>query len=117
MSTSALSQTISGLEDSIGVRLLNRKTRSVEVTEAGDQVLERVRPLLSHFATVVGSVSESRDKPAGRLRLTVPPPPVASLVLPQLLWRFLAQSPDIVVDITVESSTQALDGVTVQRVK
>jgi DNA-binding transcriptional LysR family regulator len=103
MSTSALSQSISGLEDSIGVRLLNRTTRSVEVTEAGEQVLERVRPLLSDFATVVGSVSESRDKPAGRLRLTVPPP-VASFVLPKLVRRFLAQYPDIVVDITVESS-------------
>jgi DNA-binding transcriptional LysR family regulator len=54
------------------------------VTEAGEQVLERVRPLLSDFATVVGSVSESRDKPAGRLRLTVPPP-VASFVLPKLV--------------------------------
>jgi DNA-binding transcriptional LysR family regulator len=103
MSTSALSQSISGLEDSIGVRLLNRTTRSVEVTEAGEQVLERVRPLLSDFAAVVGSVSESRDKPAGRLRLTVPPP-VASFVLPKLLRRFLAQYPDIVVDITVQSS-------------
>jgi DNA-binding transcriptional LysR family regulator len=103
MSTSALSQTIRGLEDNIGVRLLNRTTRSVDVTEAGEQVLGRVRPLLSDFASVVGSVSESRDKPAGRLRLTVPPP-VASFVLPPLLRRFLAKYPDIVVDITVESS-------------
>jgi DNA-binding transcriptional LysR family regulator len=66
-------------------------------------VLERVRPLLTDFATVVNSVSESRDKPTGRLRLTVPPP-VASFVLPPLLRRFLAQYPDIVVDVTVESS-------------
>jgi DNA-binding transcriptional LysR family regulator len=103
MSASALSQTIRGLEDSLGVRLLNRTTRSVEVTEAGDQVLERVRPLLTDFAAVVNSVSVSRDKPAGRLRLTVPPP-VASFVLPPLLRRFLAEYADIVVDVTVESS-------------
>jgi DNA-binding transcriptional LysR family regulator len=103
MSTSALSQTIRGLEDSLGVRLLNRTTRSVEVTEAGGQVLERVRPLLTDFAAVVDSVTESRNKPAGRLRLTVPPP-VASFVLPPLLRRFLEQYPDIVVDITAENS-------------
>jgi len=103
MSASTLSQAIRGLEDNLGVRLLNRTTRSVEVTEAGGHVLERVRPLLSDFAAVVGSVTESRDKPAGRLRLTVPPP-VASLLLPTLLGRFLAQYPDIVVDVTVDSS-------------
>jgi DNA-binding transcriptional LysR family regulator len=101
MSASVFSQP--GLEDSLGIRLLNRTTRSVEVTEAGDQVLERVRPLLTDFAAVVSSVSESRDKPAGRLRLTVPPP-VASFVLAPLLRRFLAQYPDIIVDVTVESS-------------
>jgi len=103
MSTSALSQTIRGLEDGLGVRLLNRTTRSVEVTEAGGQVLERVRPLLGEFAAIVGSVSDSRDKPAGRLRLTVPPP-VASFVLPPLLRRFLERYPDIVVDVTVENA-------------
>jgi DNA-binding transcriptional LysR family regulator len=103
MSASVLSQTIRGLEESLGVRLLNRTTRSVEVTEAGDQVLERVRPLLTDFAVVVDSVGAFRDKPAGRLRLTVPRP-VASFVLPSLLRRFLAQNPDIVVDITVDST-------------
>ncbi len=102
-STSALSQTIRNLEDSLGVRLLSRTTRSVEMTAAGGQLLERIRPLLSDFAAAVGSVSAFRDKPAGRLRLTVPPP-VASFVLPPLLRRFLAQYPDIVVDVTVESS-------------
>jgi DNA-binding transcriptional LysR family regulator len=107
MSSSTLSQTIRGLEDSLGVRLLNRTTRSVELTEAGSQVLERVRPLLSDFAAVLGSVSQSRDKPAGRLRLTVPPP-VASFVLPALLRRFLTQYPEVVVDITVESSLMDL---------
>jgi DNA-binding transcriptional LysR family regulator len=103
MSPSALSQTIRGLEEGLGVRLLNRTTRSVEVTEAGDQMLKRVRPLLTDFAGVVASVREFRDKPAGRLRLTVPPP-VASFVLPPLLRRFLARHPEIVVDIDVAST-------------
>lgn len=103
MSASSLSSTIRGLEDSLGVRLFDRTTRRVEVTEAGGHLFERVRPLLDDFAAVVGSVTESQDQPAGRLRLTVAPP-VASLVLPALLGRFLAQYPDIVVDVTVESS-------------
>jgi DNA-binding transcriptional LysR family regulator len=103
MSTSALSQIIRGLEDSLGVRLLDRTTRSVKVTEAGGQMLERVRPLLGELAAVVGSVRECRDKPAGRLRLTAPPP-VVSFVLPPLLRRFLEQYPDIVVDITAENA-------------
>ena len=73
VSTGTLSETIRGLEERLGVRLLNRTTRSVAPTEAGEQILSRLRPLLDDFAAVVDSVNAFRNKPAGHLRLTVPP--------------------------------------------
>jgi DNA-binding transcriptional LysR family regulator len=103
MSTGALSQTIRGLEESLGVRLLNRTTRSVAPTEAGEQMLTRLRPLLEDFAAVVDSVNAFRDRPAGHVRLTVPPP-VASFVLAPLLARFHAQYPEIIIEISVDTA-------------
>jgi hypothetical protein len=72
------------------VRLLNRTTRSVAPTPAGERLLARLRPLLDHFAAALDSINTFRDKPAGLLRLTVPPP-AASFMLAPLLSRFLAQ--------------------------
>jgi DNA-binding transcriptional LysR family regulator len=102
MSTSTLSQTIRALEESLGVRLLNRTTRSVAPTEAGEQMLARLRPLLDEFEAIVDSANAFRDRPAGLLRLTVPPP-VASFVLAPLLARFYTKYPEIVVEISVQS--------------
>jgi DNA-binding transcriptional LysR family regulator len=103
MSTGTLSHTIRGLEESLGVRLLNRTTRSVAPTEAGEQMLTRLRPLLEDFVAVVDSVNAFRDRPAGHVRLTVPPP-VASFILAPLLARFHAQYPEIVLEISVDSA-------------
>jgi len=103
LSPATLSQTIRALEERLGVRLLNRTTRSVAPTEAGERLLARLRPLLDDLAAAVEAVNAFRDKPAGRLRLTVPPP-VASLVLAPLLARFLAEYPDIAVDISVDGA-------------
>jgi DNA-binding transcriptional LysR family regulator len=103
MSTGTLSQTIRGLEESLGVRLLNRTTRSVAPTEAGEQMLTRLRPLLEDFVAVVDSVNAFRDRPVGHVRLTVPPP-VASFILAPLLARFHAQYPEIVLEISVDSA-------------
>jgi LysR family transcriptional regulator, regulator of peptidoglycan recycling len=103
LSTATVSQTVRALEERLGVRLLNRTTRSVAPTEAGERLLAQLRPLLDDFESAVESVNAFRDKPAGRLRLTVPPP-VASLVLGPLLARFLTEYPDIEVDISVDSA-------------
>lgn len=102
ISTGSLSQTIRELEDDLGVRLLNRTTPSVAPTEAGEHALVRLRPLIDEFDGVLHAIAAFRDKPAGRLRLTVPPP-VAATVLAPLLPRFLAQYPDVVVDVSVDS--------------
>jgi DNA-binding transcriptional LysR family regulator len=103
ISRSRLSETIRGLEDRLGVRLLNRTTRSVAPTAAGERLLGRLRPLLNDFDTVLDSINAFRDKPAGLLRLTVPPP-AANLLLGPLLSRFLAQYPAIDLEISVDAA-------------
>jgi DNA-binding transcriptional LysR family regulator len=74
--------------------LLNRTTRSVALTEAGERMLTRLRPVLDDFEAVVDSANAFRDRPAGQLRLTVPPGVTTYLIGP-LLARFLAQYPEI----------------------
>ncbi len=72
VSRSALSETIRALEEKLGVRLLNRTTRSVAPTEVGERLLAELRPALESFEAAVESINVFRDKPAGHLRLTVP---------------------------------------------
>ena len=102
LSTATLSQTIRALETRLGVRLLNRTTRSVAPTVAGERLLNQLRPLLDGFDAAIESINAFRDQPTGHLRLTMPPP-VARFVLRSVLARFLEQYPDIVIEATVES--------------
>src|SRR3984893_12674122 len=101
ISRSTLSETIRGLEEKLGVRLLNRTTRSVALTEAGERLLVELRPALDSFESAVESVNVFRDKPAGHLRLTVPRP-AAKMVIGPILSKFLAAysaiSPEIITD-------------------
>ena len=103
VSRSRLSETIRELEGRLGVRLLNRTTRSVAPTVAGERLLTQIRPLLSDFDAVLDSINAFRDKPAGLLRLTVPPP-AASFMLAPLLSHFLAQYPAINLEISVDAA-------------
>ena len=103
MSRSRLSETIRELEARLGVRLLNRTTRSVAPTAAGERLLTQIRPLLNDFDAVLNSVNAFRDKPAGLLRLTVPPP-VASFMLAPLLSRFLVRYPAIDLELSVDGA-------------
>src|SRR5438552_16020615 len=70
---SAMSHAIRGLEEGIGVRLLTRTTRSVAPTEAGKQLLARLRPALADIREALDQISGMLDKPAGHVRLLVPP--------------------------------------------
>src|SRR5436190_8572667 len=72
VSPSAMSHSIRGLEERLGVRLLSRTTRSVAPTEAGQQLLARLRPALNEVRAGLDQISGLRDKPAGRVRLLVP---------------------------------------------
>ncbi|WP_116091376.1 LysR family transcriptional regulator [Sphingomonas crusticola] len=100
-SASSLSEAVRRLEASLGVRLLNRTTRSVAPTEAGARLLERLGPALSEVTAALDVVNGFRDRPAGTLRLNVPVG-VARLVLPRLVPDFLAAFPDILLDVVAE---------------
>src|SRR5689334_25275013 len=70
LSPSALSHTIRGLEERLGLRLLARTTRSVAPTEAGERLLRSVGPRLEEIESELSALSALRDKPAGTLRIT-----------------------------------------------
>jgi DNA-binding transcriptional LysR family regulator len=103
VSRSTLSETIRGLEEKLGVRLLNRTTRSVALTEVGERLLAELRPALASFEAAVESINQFRDKPAGHLRLTVPRP-AAKTVIEPILGKFLATYPAISLEIVTDSA-------------
>src|SRR6201986_1884034 len=87
-SASSLSEAVRRLEAGLGVRLLNRTTRSIAPTEAGARLLERLTPALGEVAAALDVVNAFRDRPAGTLRLNVPAT-AARLVLPPIIAPFL----------------------------
>jgi len=102
-SVSSLSEAVRRLEARLGVRLLNRTTRSVAPTEAGARLLERLGPALAEVEAALDVVNHFRDRPAGTLRLNVPVS-AARLVLPALVPPFLAAYPDILLEVIAEDS-------------
>ncbi len=100
-SASGLSEAVRRLEARLGVRLLNRTTRSVTPTEAGARLFERLGPALGEVAAALDVVNAFRDRPAGTLRLNVPAN-VARIVLPGIVAPFLQAYPDIRLEVTVE---------------
>jgi DNA-binding transcriptional LysR family regulator len=102
-SRSALSETIRGLEEKLGVRLLNRTTRSVALTEVGERLLAELRPALDAFEAAVESVNVFRDKPGGHLRLTIPRP-AAKTVIEPILSKFLIAYPAVSLEIITDSA-------------
>ncbi len=103
VSPSALSQTIRALEARIGVRLLNRTTRRVGLTEAGAALLARVEPALLDIDAAVDDARQQRARPAGTLRITLPQAMVSALLEPHLS-EFLLAYPEVRLDIVVDSS-------------
>ena len=103
VSASSLSEAVRRLEARLGVRLLNRTTRSIAPTEAGARLLERLVPALGEVEAAMDVVNAFRDRPAGTLRLNVPAT-VARLVLPSIVAPFLAAYPDIRLEVIVEDS-------------
>jgi len=101
VSQSALSQTIRALEERVGIRLLNRSTRSVAPTEAGERLLARVRPALREIDEGLAQLSELREKPAGTIRITADEFAVHHILWPAI-ERFLPDYPDIVIEIITD---------------
>ncbi len=102
-SASGYSEAITRLEARLGVRLLNRSTRTVAPTEAGSRLLERLIPALDDIRSALDLVNGFRDRPMGTLRLNVPVS-AARLVLPRVVPPFLAAYPDICLEIVAEDS-------------
>lgn len=101
VSASSLSIAVRRLESKLGLRLLNRTTRSVAPTEAGLRLLERLTPLFSEMESALDVLNAFRDKPAGTLKLNVPSS-AAWTVLPAIIPPFLEAYPDIRVEVVVE---------------
>ena len=99
VSASSLSEAMRRLEGRLGVRLLNRTTRSVTLTDAGQRLLDRLAPTLGEIEAALDGLNSVRDRPAGRLRLNVPGI-VARCVLPDIACRFLKLYPEIVLEVT-----------------
>jgi len=102
-SASGLSEAIRRLEAQLGVRLLNRTTRSVMPTEAGQRLLDRLGPALTEVEAALDVVNGFRDRPAGTLRLNVPVSAVR-LVLPAIVPRFLEAFPEIRLEVIADDS-------------
>ena len=102
-SASSLSEAVRRLEASLGVRLLNRTTRSVAPTDAGARLLDRLGAALMEVEAALDVVNNFRDRPTGTLRLNVPVS-AARLVLPRIVPPFLAAYPDIRLEVIAEDS-------------
>ncbi|BCQ25890.1 LysR family transcriptional regulator [Caballeronia sp. NK8] len=103
VSASSLSEAIRRLETRLGVRLLNRTTRSVTPTEAGERLIERLAPAFAEIAGALDAVNGFRDSPTGTLRLNVPTI-VSREVLPPIIARFLAAHPGITLELSASDN-------------
>src|SRR5438067_12838101 len=84
VSQSALSHTVRGLEERLGLRLLSRTTRSVSPTEAGERLLPRIGPRFVEIEAELAALRELREKPAGTIRITAMEYAAEAILLPKL---------------------------------
>lgn len=101
VSQSALSYTIKTLEDRIGVKLLNRTTRSVSPTQAGERLRAEIEPLIAGIEQKLGRLNEFRDSPRGTLRINSSEH-VINLLLWDKLAKFAMDYPDVQLEITTD---------------
>jgi DNA-binding transcriptional LysR family regulator len=101
VSPSALSHTIRGLEERLGLRLLTRTTRSVSPTEAGERLLHTLGPRFEEIDAELAALNELREKPAGTVRITATDYAAETILWPKLTT-FLQAYPDIKVEIIID---------------
>jgi DNA-binding transcriptional LysR family regulator len=101
VSQSALSHTLRGLEERLGLRLLTRTTRSVSPTEAGERLLQTVGPRLEEIEAELAALTELREKPAGTIRITTTEYAADTIIWPKLA-KLLTKYPDINVEFIIE---------------
>lgn len=98
---SALSHTVRGLEERLGVRLLSRTTRNVSTTDAGARLLRSIAPLFEQIAAEVEALNDLRDKPRGTIRITCTDDSIELCIRPKLK-KFIEQYPEIVLEFFVD---------------
>ena len=101
VSQSALSHTIRGLEEQLGLRLLTRTTRSVSPTEAGERLLHTIGPRFEEIESELAALSEFREKPAGTIPITATDYAVETILWPKLT-RFLRRYPDVKFEVIID---------------
>lgn len=111
VSQSALSHTMRGLEERLGVRLLTRTTRSISTTEAGERLFQSLAPRFEEIEAELTAVNEFRDKPAGTIRISAAEHAAITVLYPKLS-KALREYPDIKVEITID---YALTDIVAQR--
>ena len=102
VSQSALSHSIRRLEERTGVRLLARTTRSVALTQAGERLIETIRPAFAEIAGGLDALAQARARPAGSLRISASEHAARTLLWPAAN-RIVAEYPDISIEINAES--------------
>ncbi|WP_394787058.1 LysR substrate-binding domain-containing protein [Rhodoferax sp.] len=106
VSKANVSKYVAELELRLGTRLLNRSTRTVSLTDAGDLLLERSKPLLEMMALTRDELAHRSQEPSGRLRMTAPQG-IGSVELPALLAEFMTRYPEV--HISLDLSNRVLD--------
>lgn len=101
ISVSSLSQRLRALEERLGVRLLNRTTRSVAPTQAGEALLAKLAPALDEISGAVETAQGTQGAPAGRLRINAPAPAVMTTLMPMIV-PFLKKYPAIEMEVAIE---------------
>jgi DNA-binding transcriptional LysR family regulator len=103
VSQSALSHTMRGLEERLGLRLLTRTTRSVAPTEAGERLIRTIGPMFEQITAELAALSELREKPAGNIRISAGEHAAETVLWPALV-KLASNYPDIKVEIYVDNT-------------
>lgn len=99
---SALSHSVKGLEERLGLRLLARTTRNVSPTEAGERLLQSAGPHFDQIEAEIAALSDLRDRPAGTIRVSCGDSVVEAIFRP-MLKTFLKQYPDVMVELSIDN--------------
>ncbi|MFC4313627.1 LysR family transcriptional regulator [Steroidobacter flavus] len=102
MSTTALSSAVAGLEARLGVRLFNRTTRSVALTEAGESFVGRIAPAMNEINGAMDALNTHRQNPAGTLRINTPAG-AAHMAFAPIVLEYVRRYPEVNVDIVTEA--------------
>jgi len=103
VSSSVMSQTMAALEQALGIRLLNRTTRSIAATEAGERLLKRLRPALDDIRLALVELDQLREQPSGTLRINAPGPAVDHVLCP-LAFAFMKAHPEVRIEIVSDAA-------------